>query len=161
MKNHAILAIVLLAAAPLLSGGCASNLGGSDYSRAEARQPMSIRFGTVESTRPVKLEGTKTSIGAGAGAVAGGMIGHSLGKRGVSSAIGTVLGAVAGGVGGAAVEEAVTRQNGVEITVKLENGEYLAVVQADGGENFQHGERVRLVGSGQATRVTRDVPAQG
>ena len=61
---------------------------------------------------------------------------------------------------GAAAEEAVTRQDGVEITVKLENGEYLAIVQADDGENFQRGERVRLVDGGQATRVTRAAPAR-
>jgi hypothetical protein len=61
---------------------------------------------------------------------------------------------------GAVAEEIVTRQNGVEIAVRLENGEYLAIVQADESENFQHGERVKRVGSGQATRVTRDVNAQ-
>ncbi|MDR1463076.1 MAG: hypothetical protein LBI68_08085 [Azoarcus sp.] len=162
MQKHSILMIALLATAPFLSsGGCASNLGGNDYSRGEARQTMSIRFAVVESTRPVKLEGTKTPIGATAGAVTGGVVGHSLGRSGISSTIGAAVGAIAGGVGGSMVEEAVTRQNGVEITVKLENGEYLAIVQADGGENFQRGERVRLVGSGQATRVARDIPTQG
>jgi outer membrane lipoprotein SlyB len=161
MQNPPNLTMALLAAASLFLGGCAANLGGNDYSRGEARQSLSIRFATVESVRPVKLEGAKTPIGATAGAVTGGVIGHSLGHRGISSTIGAALGAIAGGVGGAAVEEAATRQPGVEITVKLENGEYLAIVQADEGENFQRGERVRLVGSGQATRVARDVPAQG
>ncbi|MDR0672995.1 MAG: hypothetical protein LBF93_04890 [Zoogloeaceae bacterium] len=160
MRKITILTLALLAAPPFVLGGCAAGLGGSDYSRGEARQTMSIRFATVESVRPVKLEGTKSKVGAAAGAVGGGVVGRSLGGSGISATVGTALGAIAGGVGGAAVEEAVTRQDGVEITVKLENGEYLAVVQADGGENFQHGERVRLVGSGKATRVTRDAPAQ-
>jgi outer membrane lipoprotein SlyB len=161
MHNPPLLPLALLAAASLPLGGCAAHLGGNDYARAEARQSLSIRFATVDSVRPVKLEGTKTPIGATAGAVTGGVVGHSLGHRGISSTIGAALGAIAGGVGGAAVEEAVTRQEGVEITVQLENGEYLAIVQADEGENFQRGERVRLVGSGRATRVARDVPAQG
>ena len=156
MNKRSILTIFLLPIALLLSGGCASNLGGDDYSRSEARRTMRVRFATVESVRPVRLEGTRTPVGPMAGAVAGGVIGHSLGGRGsVISAVGTVAGAVAGGVGGAAVEEAVTRRRGVEITVQLDNGEYLAVVQADGGEDFQPGERVRLVGDGYTERITR------
>ena len=35
-----------------------------------------------------------------------------------------------GGGAGAAVEEAATRQKGLEITVKLDNGEVVSVVQA-------------------------------
>jgi outer membrane lipoprotein SlyB len=147
---------------PFLSGGCASRLGGDDYSRGEARQTMSIRFAVVDSVRRVRIEGTKTAVGATVGAVTGGVLGRAVGRelgghhhRGVSGSVGAAVGAVAGGVGGAAVEEAVTRQDGVEITVKLENGEYLAIVQADEGENFQPGERVRLIGGGKATRVAR------
>jgi len=85
------------------------------------------------------------------------VIGSSLGGRRdpITSTVGTVIGAVAGGVGGAALEEAATRKQGLEITVKLDRGGYLAIVQADGGEDFQPGDRVRLVGSGEATRVTR------
>jgi outer membrane lipoprotein SlyB len=159
MKKRPLLTLALLAATPLCFTGCVGGLGGNDYARGEARQPMSIRFAVVESVRRVKLEGTKTPIGPAAGAVTGGVIGSSLG-RGISSTIGAALGAIAGGVGGAAAEEAVTRQDGVEITVKFENGEYLAIVQADEGEHFQRGERVRLVGSGQATRVTREANTQ-
>jgi outer membrane lipoprotein SlyB len=156
MNKRSILAIILLSAAPLLIGGCASGLGGDDYSRGEARSVMTVRFATIESVRPVRLEGTRTPIGAGAGAITGGVIGSTLGRRGgTTSAVGTVLGAVAGGIGGAAIEEGVTRQAGVEITLQLDNGTYLAVVQADNGENFQPGEQVRLVGSGQSARVTR------
>jgi len=156
MNKRSILAIGLLCALPLLVGGCASNLGGSDYSRTEARRVMTVRFATVESVRMVRLEGTKSPVGSLAGAVAGGVIGSSLGGRGpTSSAVGAVIGAVAGGVGGSALEEAATRKQGVEVTVQLDQGGYLAIVQEDEGEGFQPGERVRLVGSGEATRVTR------
>ncbi|MDR2452013.1 MAG: hypothetical protein LBE85_09685 [Candidatus Accumulibacter sp.] len=167
MRKTAILTTTLLAAAPFLTAGCVSSLGASSYSRGEARQTMSIRFAVVESVRPVRLEGTKSKVGVTAGAVTGGVLGRAVGRdlgsrhRGMSGSIGATVGAVAGGVGGAAVEEAVTRQDGVEITVKLENGEYLAIVQADEGENFQPGERVRLVGGGKATRVARAPATQG
>lgn len=144
--------LALLAALAL--GGCAAGLGGDDYSRGEARRAMTVQFGTVQSVRAVRIEGTKTPIGAGAGAVVGGVAGSTVGG-GRGSTIAGVLGAVAGGVAGAAVEEGVTRQTGLEISVKLENGQHLAVVQADGGENFRLGERVRVLRDGATTRVTR------
>jgi outer membrane lipoprotein SlyB len=122
---------------------------------------MNIQYATVVSVRSVQIEGTKTRVGAAAGTATGGVIGRSvgdsMGNNSISRTIGMVLGGVAGGVGGAAVEEGVTRTDGVEVTIKLEkNNEILAIVQQDGGERFQPGERVRLVGGGKATRVVRD-----
>ncbi|GHU45496.1 hypothetical protein AGMMS50289_16830 [Betaproteobacteria bacterium] len=146
--------IVLFAAASLLAG-CASSLGGDAYSRDEARREMRVEFATVDSVRIVQIEGTKTSIGSVAGAAIGGVAGSSVGGGGKSSTVGAVVGAVVGGVAGSAVEEVATRRQGIEITVKLDNGEYRAIVQQDEGENFQQGERVRLVKGSSATRVTR------
>ncbi|MDY0073687.1 MAG: glycine zipper 2TM domain-containing protein [Thauera sp.] len=145
-------ALALLAVLTL--GGCAAGLGGDDYSRGQARRAMNVDFGTVQSVRVVKIEGTKSPVGAGAGAVVGGVAGSTVGG-GRGSSIAAVLGAVAGGVAGAAVEEGVTRQTGIEVTVRLDNGQHLAVVQADGGENFRSGERVRVLRDGATTRVTR------
>ena len=141
-------------AAVFLLGGCAAGLGGGDYARAEARRAMTVQFGMVESVRAVQLEGTKTPVGPVAGAAVGGIAGSGVGG-GRGAAIATVLGAVAGGVAGAAIEEGATRKPGVEVTVRLDNGEYLAVVQEDGGEQFRAGERVRILYDGGTTRVTR------
>jgi len=55
----------------LALGGCASSLTGDTYSRDEARAVQTVRYGTIESLRPVKIEGTKTPIGTGAGADGG------------------------------------------------------------------------------------------
>lgn len=135
-------------------GACASGQGGATYSRDEARRAMVVQFGTLESVRPVLIEGTKSPVGTVAGAAVGGIAGSSVGgDRG--SAIGAVVGAVAGGLAGAAIEEGVTRTQGVELTVRQENGQYLAVVQADQGERFLPGERVRILRDGGTTRVTR------
>ena len=56
---------------------------------------------------------------------------------------------------GAALEEVATRKPGVEVTVRLENGRVIAVVQEDQGEGFRVGERVRVVNDGGTTRVAR------
>lgn len=133
--------------------GCASSLSGSTYSRDQARGEMSVRMGVVESVRQVQIEGTKSPVGSIAGGVIGGVAGRNIGG-GSGSIVGSVVGAVAGGVAGSAIEEGVTRQTGLEITVKLDNGQYIAVTQA-ADEAFQPGERVRVLSGRGATRVTR------
>lgn len=146
--------IAVALAVTLALSGCASGLGGGTYSRGEARRAMVVQFGTIESVRGVQLEGTKSPVGTLSGAAVGGIAGSSVGgNRG--SAIGAVLGAVAGGLAGSAIEEGVTRKPGVEVTVLLSDGQYLAVVQEDEGERFMPGERVRILREGGTTRVTR------
>lgn len=138
----------------LVLGGCAQGLGGGTYSRTEARRAMTVQFGSIESVRAVQLEGTKTPVGSVAGAAVGGIAGSTIGG-GRGQAVATVIGAVAGGLAGAAVEEGATRTPGVEVTVRLDNGQFLAVVQADEGERFRPGERVRVLRDGGTTRVSR------
>jgi outer membrane lipoprotein SlyB len=107
----------------------------------------------VESVRAVKIEGTKSVVGPAAGAVVGGVAGSTVGG-GRGSVVGATVGAVLGGVGGAAAEEAITRKDGVEITVKLDSGRILAITQA-ADEEFRVGDRVRVLTGGGTTRVTR------
>lgn len=133
-------------------GGCAAGLGGKDYSRDQARVVQQVQMGVVESVREVNIEGTKSPVGAGAGAVVGGVAGSTVGG-GRGSVVGATVGAVLGGVGGAAAEEAVTRQKGVEITVKLDSGRLIAVTQA-ADETFRVGDRVRVLTGGGTTRVS-------
>ena len=146
------LAITFIAAGTLLLAGCPAGLGGKDYSREQARTVQEVQMGIVESVREVNIEGTKTPIGAGAGAVVGGVAGSTVGS-GRGSVVGATVGAVLGGLGGAATEEAVTRQKGVEITVKLDSGQMLAITQA-ADEEFRLGDRVRVLSGGGTTRVS-------
>lgn len=135
--------------------GCASSLSGDTYSRSEARTVQQVEYGVIEQLRPVNIEGTKTAVGKGAGALAGGFAGSSIGD-GTTSKVMAVIGAVAGGIAGAAVEEGVTRTHGVEITVKMNNGRTVAIVQAlSPNERFAVGERVRIIRSGRNARVAR------
>ena len=151
MKN--ILIPLLLVSATGLAG-CASNLSGESYSRSEARTLQQVDYGTIEQLRPVQIEGTKTPIGAGAGAIAGGVAGSGVGS-GKGRSVMAVIGAVAGGLAGAAVEEGVTRTQGVEITVNMNSGKSVAIVQKlSPNERFHVGDRVRVISSGQTARVT-------
>ena len=128
------LLIASFAALALALGGCASNLTGDTYSRAEARTVQTVRMGTIEALRPVQIEGTKTPIGAGAGAV---------------------IGAVAGGLLGAMTEEGLTRTQGVEITVREDDGSLRAYVQeVEENQIFRVGQRVRILTVNGTSRVT-------
>ena len=54
---------------------------------------------------------------------------------------------------GSAIEESATKKNAQEITVKLDSGQLIAVVQ-EAGELFNPGERVRVLSGDGSTRVT-------
>lgn len=144
--------LVGIAAMLAMLAACASSNSGSVYSRDEARKVQTVKMGVVESVRTVKLEGTKSPVGTAGGAVVGGVAGSTVGG-GKGQAIATVLGAIVGGLAGSAAEEGLTRKDGLEITVKLDSGTMIAVVQ-EADDQFQPGERVRILESGGTTRVS-------
>ena len=136
----------------LLVTACATSNSGSVYSRDEARRVQTVKTGVVESVRQVKLEGTKSPIGTVAGGAVGGIAGSSIG-HGRGSAVGAVIGAVVGGIAGSAAEEGFTRKDALEITVKVDGGGLVAIVQ-EADDTFKAGEKVRLIESGGTTRVS-------
>lgn len=145
--------VVMLALVSAVSGCAAPGVGGGSYSREQARREQTVRMGYVESVRDVKLEGTRSGVGPGAGAVVGGVAGSTIG-HGRGSVIGAVVGAVAGGIAGQAIEQGVTAKRGVEVTVKLDNGQMVAIMQ-EADEIFRPGDRVRILSDGATSRVTR------
>jgi outer membrane lipoprotein SlyB len=153
MRKTMMMTTAMLASLLALTG-CASKLTGDTYSRGEARTVQTVRMGTIEALRPVQIEGTKTPIGAGAGAVIGGIGGSSVGG-GRGSAVMAVVGAVAGGMLGAAAEEGLTRTQGVEITVREDDGSLRAYVQeVEPNQVFRVGQRVRILTVSGTSRVT-------
>ncbi len=151
--RKSLLLVASFTVAALALTGCQSSLTGDSYSRDEARTVQTVRMGTVESLRPVKIEGTKTPIGAGAGAVVGGVAGSTVGG-GRGSIVAAVIGAVAGGLLGSVTEEGLTRAQGVEITVREDDGSMRAYVQeVQENEIFRVGERVRIMSVNGTSRV--------
>lgn len=144
--------IIFILVSLFILSGCASSRSGSAYTRDQARQEHTVRMGVVESVRQVQIEGTKSNVGTVSGAAVGGVAGSNIGK-GRGATVGAILGAVGGGIAGAAAEEGITRKDGLEITIKLDNGNLIAVVQ-EADEKFSPGERVRVLSGHGATRVT-------
>ncbi|HDR9508478.1 hypothetical protein C5615_19990 [Burkholderia cepacia] len=155
MSSPKVLTFVMLTAAATLTG-CITPPGSADvYSSGQAQREQTVRMGTVESVRATRIQGSDGgsvlgSLGGGAlGAVAGSAIG---GGRG--SVLTTIAGGIAGAVAGNAVGQGLSSANGVEITVRLDNGDLRSIAQAATPETFRAGDRVRLLSSAGVTRVT-------
>jgi len=142
-RYRIVLSALLSVALISLLSGCPASLSGSAYTRYQARTLQSVDTGTVTSVRQVLIEGTKSGIGGASGAALGGIAASNIGGgRGqVAASIG---GALVGGLAGAAAEEALTRQTGLEIIIRLDTGRSIAVTQA-ADELFRPGERVQVL----------------
>ena len=135
--------------------GCTLPSRGDVYSRQDTRKAWDVRYGEVVDVDPVTIEGQRTALGRVGGGYVGYEVGRSIGGRGTSGDIGGAVGAVAGAVAGEAVEEGVTRQDGLQISVRLDTGRTIAVVQA-ADQPFKVGERVKIYSRGDgATRVAK------
>ncbi|MGZ5036805.1 MAG: glycine zipper 2TM domain-containing protein [Usitatibacter sp.] len=142
----------IFASAGLLAG-CAYPAGSTDYRAYETLGEQSVRFGVVESVREVKIAPHDTGVGTASGAVLGGIAGSNVGG-GTGQVAGAIGGAILGGIIGQSVEKSANERPGIEVTVLLDSGHYISVVQ-EGTEPFRPGDRVRiLTGRGGLTRVT-------
>jgi len=138
-----------------LVAGCATgctSTSPSVYSQHETMRLADVSEGVVVGVRPVEIAGDETPwVGAGIGAVAGGLAGNAISS---GHGVGTVLGALAGGVGGAVIEKQVTKQQGVELTIRLDSGREVSITQP-AGEDLRVGDRVRLATEDGRTRIER------
>jgi outer membrane lipoprotein SlyB len=129
-------------------------MSGNVYSRDQARKVQTPDSGTVTLVREVRIEGTKSAVGVIAGGILGAALGSTIGG-GSGQVVATATGAVIGGLAGSAAEEGITRQNGLEITVELDSGESVVIVQA-ADDLFEVGDRVRVLrGPDGSARVVR------
>jgi outer membrane lipoprotein SlyB len=142
----------VVASLGLLLGGCAYHAGSGDYYGYQVRGEQSVRFGVVESVRPVRIQPVDTGLGAVSGATIGGIAGSSVGG-GSGQIVGGIAGAILGGIIGQNVERQANEVPGIEVTVLLDSGKYIAVVQQS-DEAFRQGDRVRILTGYNSTRVT-------
>lgn len=145
----------LLPAVALLGSCAQQSLSGDVYSRGEARQGQSVQTGRITALRPVKIEGN-TEAGSLLGTIAGGVLGSNIGGGRAANTAGAIGGAIVGGAVASHAQKAMGTRNGLEITVKLDSGSSVAVVQEvdpRNGAPFSIGDRVRVISSGGAMRV--------
>lgn len=139
MNRLIALSVLWLAVA---AAGCTLPSRGDVYSRDEARTAWNVRYGKVVDVDEVTIEGRRSQLGR----VGGGLVGYEAGRTvgaGTGARVAGAVGAVAGAVAGEAIEEGMTRQKGLQITVELDGGSTIAVVQA-ADQRFSVGEKVKV-----------------
>ena len=145
---------VMTGAVALLFSGCASNSGQKVVPHSHSGQMFRVETGTILSVREVVIEGsTDTNVGLYGGAIMGGAIGSAVGNGGIGTRLASAAGAVGGMVAGRQVEKAVTKADGYEITVQLDDGKQIMVVQEQKQGGFMDGDRVRVMIGNGTTQV--------
>jgi len=148
------LAMAALAGSLAVLAGCAHQSASSSvYTYGQAQREQIVRLGTVEAVRHVTIQNERTS---GAGTLAGGALGGVAGST-IGGGSGRVLAAIGGGLLGAmagdAVEHQMGKSAGLEITVRLDNGETRVIAQ-EADVPLSVGQRVRVISGGGPARVT-------
>lgn len=134
--------------------GCATQSSSSTvYKANETQREQAVRMATVEAVRKVMIQRESKGIGTIGGAVVGGIAGSGIGQ-GKGSDIGTVLGAIGGMVAGQAIEQQANQREGLEITIKYDNGDRRVIVQ-EADLDVKPGDRVRIVSGAGVIRVSK------
>lgn len=124
------------------------------FNANQAGRAQSVQMGTVYAVRDVILQNDGTRTGARTGAALGGIAGSTIGGGRRSNTAGAIAGATAGRAVGNAVTSST--ESGVEITVRLDNNQLIAVVQTGSSNEFRVGDAVRVTSDGRTTRVVRN-----
>lgn len=111
-------------------------------------QQQNVLLGTVVAVRPVQGQGGQT-IGAAVGGVAGAAIGHQVGQ-GIGKTVATAVGALFGAIAGGHIQQSVTTQSVADVTVRLNSGRLIAVVEHG---YLRPGQHVQVIYSGNTVRV--------
>lgn len=146
-----LLAVAIL---PFVFASCVpQELTGDTYSRQEAGQTQTVRTGTVTDVRYVKLQGQSVA-GPLIGGVAGGIVGNQVGG-GSGNTLATLAGVGVGALAGSATEQKMMNRQGVELTIRMRDGETIAITQQHSErETFSVGDHVRVIYGSGRTRVT-------
>lgn len=144
--------LILVAGLSILSG-CANVPASSQvYSSNQVLRVSTLQEGVVVRTRPIQIQsamqtGAGYAMGGTAGALAGALVSDSR-ARWLLGALGGSIGALAGN----AIERAAAARPGLEIVVKLDNGQ-LQVISQEADVQIAPGQRVMVVGQQGNVRV--------
>ena len=152
------LSVLCLFGAALVLAGCSTgSSSGREYSAKQSRQPLTVVEAVVQSVSAVVIapEDNETGGGQVAGGLIGAIVGSGAGDRGGrNSQAGAVLGGVLGSLAGTKAQKAFQRKEGLQIIVRLEGGELLAVTQ-DADVPFAAGELVYVLRGNGETRISK------
>lgn len=136
--------------------GCADT-GGSKYGEqaapvSNAGESQTSRHGRVTALETVQVDKDyKFGVGTVVGAVAGGILGHQFGG-GSGKTLLTIAGTLAGAAAGTAAESKMKKQDAQKVTVKMQSGGTVTIVQPV-DSRLKNGMNVQVTGGGETARV--------
>ncbi|CAN1568005.1 SlyB Outer membrane lipoprotein [Burkholderiaceae bacterium] len=151
------LSALALSSIVLVTGCAKPSASANVYNYNQTQRDQIVRNGTVINVRPITIQSDQTS---GGGAIAGGAIGGVAGSAvggGTGRTLAVIGGALLGALAGNAVEERMGKKDGLEITVRLDNGETRVIAQ-EADLPIMMNQRVQVVSGAGPTRV---VPLSG
>jgi len=154
MTNRYLAAFAIVAS--LIFSGCTLPSANGVVPQAQVGVAATISQGRVISSEPVTIEGDRSTVGSAGGAAVGAAA-ASGGRFDTEGIIVGAVGATAGAVMGQAIEEAATRKRGQRITIMMDDGTLMEVVQEASDGYFREGDRVNVaIGNGN-TRVSMSI----
>ena len=149
-------ASILALSSALLLGGCMPMYGPGWQSEqppiAYARD-LYPGYGSVHAIDPIRHESNSgIGLGAIAGAVVGGLIGHQV-ADGKNNTAATVIGAAGGALIGHQLEKQTqTQADQYRLTIRMENGSYQSLVQNGDFVDLRVGDRLHIDRDGAIRR---------
>ncbi len=140
-------------------GSCVQTPDSSTYSRAQMGRAATVMKGKILAIREVKISGESSGVGATAGAGSGAVAGSYLGGSSRGNILGAIGGAVVGGVAGSIAEQSLSASGAFEYIVQQENGQIIAIVQAN-SENLKVGNPVLILRSDRVRLIPDSIPPE-
>ncbi len=124
--------------------GCASS-SQPTVPRASAGKVQRLDAGTVVAVKEVRIDGEASYLGISSGAILGSAVGQTVGGGNDARIISGAVGAVAGAVVGQQVEKKLTEKRAQEVTISMDDGQTVVVVQEAREAGFVVGDRVNVM----------------
>jgi outer membrane lipoprotein SlyB len=124
--------------------------------QATAAPPACATCGIVESVTAVTKKGEATGIGAVAGGLLGGVVGHQMGGGNGKKAM-TAIGAVGGGLAGNEIEKQQRSTTSYQHTIRMADGSTRRIMRT---QSLAVGQRVHVDGE-QVTPMAADQSGAG
>lgn len=130
--------------ATVFVAGCTFPSSRTTVPRSHVGVMQRLDLGQVVAVREVVIDGEKTYLGIASGGSIGAAAGYPGGRANTGDYVVQAISATAGAIVGAAVEELATRKLGQEITVQLDTGDTVVIIQEADDGYFQEGDRVQV-----------------
>ena len=123
------------------------------YDRDSVQKISNVLYGEIVSLKKVTIEGETKS-----GTIVGGLVGAAAGSQ-VSdskpeSEIGAVIGGAIGATLGGNVSKNIQSADGIQLTINMDDGRTISVVQETSQYSFSIGDLVEVISTKGKTRVS-------